>query len=355
MGSKPVGLSASRGAAILGDSNYTTKFEIWQKIQEERKPGFNQERGFTYPEFKESAFIRFGRAFESSIILLSEKEQNKCIVDQEKLFTHKDHDFITCHIDGAYLPGTVSFKPEGLKDFPETLHEGKTTFEWVFNTKWGEPGSDMVPRDYHIQVQHQMMCTGAKEAIISVLVFPKSAIDWEDKKIQVYYNHGIPGYYYLFLGYPENFHLVDCRIWARVLYQMGFFHQYTVKRNDDLIEHMKDRYIEFWNENILGEKEPDEKTYEDIKRIIPNPCGSIVVTEVIEDMFLEYKDINKELSQSGTMAKRKNQLKALILEQSRKLDSVLDDESTNKIIFYNKQGKKIGVYGKNKKGAHYFR
>jgi len=36
MGSKPVGISASRGAAVLGESDYQKVFEIWQRIREER-------------------------------------------------------------------------------------------------------------------------------------------------------------------------------------------------------------------------------------------------------------------------------------------------------------------------------
>jgi predicted phage-related endonuclease len=67
--------------------------------------------------------------------------------------------FITCHIDGMY------------EDIVPVLHEGKTTSSYTFREKWGEPGTNMVPREYFIQVQHQMMLTNTKKAIVSVLVF----------------------------------------------------------------------------------------------------------------------------------------------------------------------------------------
>lgn len=345
MGSNPIGISASRGASVLGESPYESQFEIWQIIQEQREPGFNEARGFKLPEFKENAFIRFGRAFEDSIIDLAEKKYNvNPIRMREKFFTHKKYKFITAHIDGAYL------KPKKRKI--KYLHEGKTTFDWVFKTKWGNPGSDIIPIEYFIQGQHQMLCTGADYVIFSVLVFPKSAIDWENEDIQIYYNNSN---YYLKLGFEKDFHFVDCKVWARYLNQMGFFHQFTIKRDDRIIEGMLDAYNDFWHDNILEKKEPEGKTYEDLKRIITNPFGSIIINEKIEDMIYEYKDINKELSKSGIMAKRKEQLKALILDESRKLDKVLDDESKSKIIFYNQKGDKMAAYGINKNGSTYFK
>jgi predicted phage-related endonuclease len=77
MGSQPKGISASRGAAILGLSEFATPFEIWQIICEEREPGFNEKKGFALPVREETAAMRFGNAFESAVIELAEREQGE--------------------------------------------------------------------------------------------------------------------------------------------------------------------------------------------------------------------------------------------------------------------------------------
>lgn len=350
MGSKPVNLSGSRGAAILGLSDYTTRFEVWQKIQEERNPGFNEKLGYELPVFEGNAFTRFGHAFEDSIIELAEEKQNKAIINREKLYTAKrmGYSFITCHIDGMYTDcDIITPLPSESK-----LHEGKTTTEWSFRLKWGDPGTDRVPQEYQIQAQHQMLCTGAEEVIFSVLVFPKAPTDWED------------------MGWiPENRSDIDkgwilqkqsggwnyCAEWARVLNEMGFFHQFIVPRNQDLIDKMVEEYSQFWHENILGEKPPEPKNLDDIIRMIPNPCGTIIVDDRLADWYKEYKDINSELGSGGQMAKRKDQLKVLILDHARKCKSDFDEESADKWLFVTESGEKVGTWSKNKKGAWCFR
>ena len=346
MGSKPIGISASRGAAVLGLSNYTTQFQVWQQIMEERNPGFNSLHGYVFPEFEGNASTRWGLAFEDSIIELAEQKTDDLIGAREKFFSYKD--FITCHIDGCYSNG-VDYKLKKPK--PKTLHEGKTTTAWTHRLKWGEPGSDRIPQDYHVQVQHQMLCTGAEQAIVSVLVFPESPEKWEEMgwEIEWEMDKDLIGNYFMSKSsyYADR---ISCIIWAQTLDQMGFFHQYTVNRNQELICKMVENYSQFWQENILGEIPPDPKNYEDIKRMVPNPCGTIIVDDQTADWYREYKDINEELRGSGQMGKRREQLKVKILDRARKLESTIDDDSTDKWIFLDPKGEKVGQYSKTKKG-----
>jgi len=51
MSNQPRVISSSRGAAILGLSPWSTPFEIFQLIMEERVPGWNAAHGYTLPEF----------------------------------------------------------------------------------------------------------------------------------------------------------------------------------------------------------------------------------------------------------------------------------------------------------------
>jgi hypothetical protein len=329
MGSTPVNISASRGAAVIGLSNFSTPFKVWQKIQEELKPGFNKAKGFKFPDFEESAFTRYGHAFEDSIAFLAGQ-----IYDREGFYSCEKMDFVTCHIDGRYSE--------------KILHEAKTTFQFVFKNKFGEPETDQVPPDYMIQAQHQMLCTRANSVVFSVLVFPKSPDELEKSGREIL---KINNSYRIKL---ED-RIIDPFSWSMVLNDIGFFHNFYVDRDEELIKMLQEKYMLFWQKNIMEEIEPDLKDFEDLKRIIPDPCGSIILDPQTESFYHEYKDIQKELSQSGQMAKRKDQLKTIILDRARKIDSIIDDDSKHKIIFFNTRGDKIGTYGKNKNGALYFR
>lgn len=102
MGSLPVGLSASRGAAIIGLSKWSTPFDVWQQIMESRQPGFNASRGYEYIPFEGNNATDFGSAFEEAVISLAEQEAGNNIIDREGAYSVKGQDYITCHIDGRY-------------------------------------------------------------------------------------------------------------------------------------------------------------------------------------------------------------------------------------------------------------
>lgn len=329
MGSKPTGLSASRGAAILGMSKWSTPFEVWQKIKEEQHPGFNKAHGYILPEFEYSSVMKWGHAFENAVIKLSEKAQRIKIIDRERAFAYVVKDMITCHIDGAYRS-------------TDQLHEGKTTNSFTFRNSWGAPGSDRVPRDYNIQTQHQMLCTGAKENIISVLVFPCMVTEWEEA-----------GWYVGHAGakwYLQNDKLklgIKPYRWAETLAEQGFFHQYRIKCNQELIDLMVEKYVAFWHNHILTDIPPEPKNYDDIKRLCPSPKGTIVASDQVERWCYEYKEIGEELGAKGTLKKRREQLKVLILNFMRVQDSCVDDDSRERTILRNSRGQKlIGFNGK---------
>jgi len=356
MGSKPTGISASRGAAILGLNQYQTMFEIWQIIMEERQPGFNSLAGYTMPEPPDNAAIRWGLAFEDAVCELAGNEYDSHIVLKEEFNSlnhiHKHYFLrrgyinieipITCHVDGFYDAGTSPFKTM-------VIHEGKTTSIMTFNKKWGPPETDKIPREYQVQCQHQMACTGASDVILSVLVFPKSPEEWEQAEWSVVqFEENNPWFIEKKKRYSTMF-------WAQSLSQMGFFHQYHIKRNQDLIDSIIEKYSRFWEKNILGEIPPDPINIDDIKRLAPEPVGTIVLPDHIIDLYREYKLIKKEIGASGTSAKRAEQVKTLILDAARKIESVIDDESTDKWLFYDSCGNKLGSWGKNKRGSYVFR
>jgi hypothetical protein len=333
-------VSATRGAAILGMSPYMTAFAAWQNIMEKRQPGFNASHGYDYEEFDGNASTRWGKAFEDAIIKLSENKTGHKINDREYHAFHHETDYIHCYLDGKY-----SNMDNGL-----ILHEGKTTTSYGYGDKWGDPGTDRIPVEYQIQVQHQMLCTGADSAIVSVLVFPKRPEEWEAEGWIVSEDKG--GYFLYHENiadkiYPEN--------WADILSLMGFFHQYTVPANPELQALMLEKYREWWSEHVIGETPPEPVDYADIRAMITAPAGTIIVDSDTARWFKEYKDIGGEIGASGNLAKRREQLKVLILNRARGLESTLDEDSTDKWIFMDDRGNKLGSYGRTKSGNMTFR
>jgi predicted phage-related endonuclease len=329
----PINISASRGAAIIGLSKWSTPINVWLQIMESREPGFCEKNNYTYPVFEESAALRWGNAFEDAIVELAENIRDTRISWREKQYEariHNDiyHRFITCHIDGKYV------STENI------LHEGKTTSAFYYRDNFGEPGTDKVPIEYQIQTQHQMICTGAEKVILSVLVFPRRVEEWEEMGIELDPEKDIR-----YMKIPNKTLYQPKKTWAWVLAEMGYFHQYEIKANPELQKLMIEHYTDFWNNHVLAGKPPRPQSYDDIKSLVKNPVGTIVADSNISSLAREYKDIKKEIGSSGDLSKRCDFLKTKILDYMRKSNIAselpIDDDSVDKWILRDEQGKKL--------------
>jgi predicted phage-related endonuclease len=309
MGSKPSGISASRGAAILGLSKWSTPVEVWLKIMEERAPGFCAANGYEKPEHETNMVLEMGLAFEDAVCELAIEKRCTSIFDREKLSRHPILEYVTCHQDGSYH--------DPVTGIANCLHEGKTTSIFYYRDNFGEPGTDRIPQEYAVQVQHQMLCTGIDECILSVLVFPFRQDTIEE----------IPG---------------DPLKWAAILDEMGYFHQYHIKADPDLQNKMLEKYRKFWDRHVLTGKPPRARTYRDIRRLVKAPQGTIVATKQLERWSAEYKDIGEEISLAN---KRKAELKTNILEFMRtRADVPIDDESVERWILRDRKGRRLHSY-----------
>ena len=327
---QPIKISASRGAGILGVSKYKTSLQSWLEIMEQMHPGFCVANKFVVPEFEYNSAMKWGHAFENSIIELAENKLNDKIEDREHLAYYKgfeNENYITCHIDGRYH-----------NDW--SLHEGKTTNIKTFYSEWGEPGTDRVPMDYQIQCQHQIICTGASEVILSVLVFPKRVDEFEAEG-WIVQQHKNPDYYYLFNEKEQR--ATTSENWSKVLNDMGFFHQYIVHPNKALHELMLDKYSDFWNNNVLKQISPDPVNCDDIKSIYTEPKGTVIASEQVERWNAERKQLNEEIKE---MKKKADQLKFLEQDFLRTAEKVIDEETREKTYLMSRDGKKIASYGK---------
>ena len=357
MGSQPKGISASRGAAVLGLSEFQTPLEVFQRIMEEREPGWNAAHKYVLPPEPDNAAIRWGTAFEDAVVELAQRAQGKKIVGRERFFGYRlSHPGgrsismpsceITCHIDGHYAESVNQQKPP-------PLHEGKTTSAFTFREKWGEPGTDRIPRIFQVQVQHQMLCAGAEEAIVSVLVFPETPDKWEALGWQVRQSEG----QWILRKYEDDGYSLretDTIIWASVFAEMGYFHQYPVRANPEAQRLMVEAYREFWHKNVLTGTPPEPRNYEDVKRLFPEPKSTIVVPDYIERKIAEYKGIVEE---TANAKKRKERLKTIITKWAaeHRGEGVEDDESMEAVIFRSGSGAKLGQYARQKDGKLVFR
>jgi hypothetical protein len=354
----PLNISASRAGAILGMSQYSTPLQVWLQIMESREPGFCEKHNYQIPEFEYNSAMRWGHAFESAVIELAEEKQGCEIIDRERFFATngitKSSDsyieshghFLTCHIDGAYNDICGNYL---------VIHEGKTTSAQYFYSAFGEPGTDRVPVEYQLQCQHQMICTGAEKVILSVLVFPKRVEEWEKEGVEIIKNEKFitPSDEYeihkngVLKGFPNDY--------ALLLDTFGYFHQYTIHAHSDLQKLMLEAYADFWNNYVLTGTPPEPMNYDDIRAICREPVGTIISTPEIENLISEYKQIGSEISSTGTLAKRRDQLKTQILNFSRTAGFTEDDESRDKWIIRSQDGKKLASYGRTEKGIFIFR
>jgi hypothetical protein len=328
MGSKPIGISASRASAILGVNKYQSQFEVWQRIMEERKPGFNEARGFILPPEPDNASIRWGNAFENAVISLAECARGCQVGDREEFYSHSLGGLdITCHIDGLYSGGNTDGE----------LHEGKTTSFFAWKDNWGEPGTDLIPIEYAIQVQHQMICTGASEAIVSVLVFPQRVESLEDFGCELHQDD--QGNYYLKLG---NGDIQTPYSFSKVFAGLGYFHQYPIQANKKLQKKLIDLYAKWWQDYVISETPPLEgASYEDIRRLCPRPNGTIVCGEEVARWFKKYK---KASAIEKKMADKKKSIKTALIQHMNNQESVKEDSSTGKWLFLDETGEKLGQF-----------
>jgi len=128
------GIGSSDAAATLGESPYKTTYQLWEeKILDE--PDLEKEKG-------KSFIFAKGHRLEPKARALYELEHSETF--NQELFERVDFPFMKASVDG--------FNKE-LNRGIEIKYVGKNAFEAAQN---GD-----VPKHYHIQMQHQILVTGA--------------------------------------------------------------------------------------------------------------------------------------------------------------------------------------------------
>ena len=310
MGSQPRKISASRGAAILGLSPYKSRVDVWRDLVFEIWPEIAEERGYAIPEPVENSAVKWGLAAEDMLIRIASKMRGQKILKREKYYATLSCQ-ITCHIDGMYADGV--------------LHEAKTTSQRAYSARWGEPGTDLVPIEYQVQAQHQMYCTGAKQCIITVAVFPKTPDEYEKSGVEF-----------------------DAKVWEKWLVATGSVYQYVIDRNDDAINAMVKTYNHFYENYVLAMREPKVESFDDLKILLPWPTGELVATERIEEICGEHATIADEMD---ALKKRQDEIKTEIGRFIQEFIQGRFVADADKIEIYGKSARKICTYSKTKTGT----
>jgi hypothetical protein len=310
----PVGISGSRGAAVLGLSPFRTPVSVWLEIM---GPEFCAAHNFEFPVFEGNAATRFGQAFEAAILALTEKKYGLPITDRQAFYEDEN---ITCHLDGI---------------MGDAIIEAKTTTDYIFSYEWGEEGSGRIPISYQIQINHNAYLANKSRAIVPVLIFPRRQSVMEEEGIT-----------------PEN---IDVESWASVLNEMGYLKYYEIAAHKELQTLMLAHYREWWERHVIGRTAPEPRTYDDIKALCREPVGTIIATEEIERLIAERDQINSEIGDGGSLRKRSDQIRVSVLDWMRGADSTLDDDSEKKWVLRGRDGKKLAQYGADKNGRFIFR
>jgi len=149
---------------------------------------------------------------------------------------------------------------------------------------------------------------------LSVLVFPKAVDDFEADGWKI---DGNMEFYFL---KKEGQQIITPYDWAHILKQMGYFHTYNLPGNEALESTIIETVTEIHHKNILPGIPPEPKDYDDIRRLLSRPCGTIIAPPDMVEKCNEYSEITRQLGSAGPLSKRKEDLRVEILNQARKLE-----------------------------------
>lgn len=134
-------IGGSEAAAALGLSKRKSALQLYLEKRGESPP------------MLDNAWLRWGRILEPVVRQEYAEQTGREVRLTGKALRHAKYPFIAGHPDGGTDDGR--------------LYEGKTarTAEG-----FGEPGTDQVPQDYLVQVQHYLLITGLSVADLAVLI-----------------------------------------------------------------------------------------------------------------------------------------------------------------------------------------
>jgi len=144
------GFGGSDAPAVVGLSKFKSTTQL-----------VLEKRGEIPPD-EDTEFFHWRREMEDPILREYGRRTGNTVVRPNEPVKSRDHPWMFTTYDGVVLSGVAMDTPVAR------VVQAKTA-----NSKegWGDPGSDDVPDEYWIQVQHEMAVCGAPVADIPVLFF----------------------------------------------------------------------------------------------------------------------------------------------------------------------------------------
>lgn len=208
------GLGATDCAAVMGLSPYRTPYELWLI-----KTGRSQEDAILGEDR-----LRLRHAHEQTIADEYETQKNVKLRRVNQTTYHKTLPFMLCNLDRVVTG-------------QRKIVECKTSTAWL-RQNWGISGSDEVPIQYILQVQHQLACSEYDDADLAAL------IDIDDYRI------------------------------------------FPMSRNEKVIEKIESACTYFWENHVLKDIAPEPTTRDDLKLMYPRNNGNFIeATPEILDYF----------------------------------------------------------------------
>lgn len=150
------GIGGSDAAAIMGLSPYTSALEVYaSKVSSEPMPE------------DDSEYLVWGREFEGPILNQYARRTGRAVMRGGELLQSKRHPFLLVTLDASQQSDGAEWAAG-----PGVV-EVKTTAD---ASRW----KDDVPMEVQVQVQHEMLVTGAVWATAVVLPFPQRKLAWQD-------------------------------------------------------------------------------------------------------------------------------------------------------------------------------
>lgn len=216
------GIGGSDAAAALGLSKWKTPVQLYlEKIGEAANDDVSE--GPRY----------WGSVLEDIVATEYVKRTGNKVRRRRQAFVHPENDFMLAHIDRSV-------------DGQQKVLECKTSTDFLAGA-WGPNGSDDVPDEYLIQVQHQLACTGYDRADLAVLIGNR-----------------------------------DYRI-------------YHIGADKDLIIGLIEREHNFWHDYVLAGNPPPPMTAQDIADLYPQDTGAQLLAD--DDLIKAHESLVQVRSQ----------------------------------------------------------
>jgi len=257
MGSRPKNISASRAAAVLGISPWSTPDDVQREILHPE----------TADEPRElSAAIVLGTIAEDHI-----RSWLGMGRDYWELEVSSPDGVLTAHLDGL------------LGGCPVEI---KNTTAWARRRDWGEQNTDVIPRHYRVQVEQQMALFGADRCNVWCLSWPQPHDVLLDR----------------LADYTDS-------QWCGLLttmHALGLLERFEVRRDPELWTRIEARLRAWWQRHIV-EGEPCGSVSErpaDLLRSMPTRSGVLELDDDQLAVILEWASATEAASQVAGLRDR---------------------------------------------------